>query len=190
MQIIFLFSDNVRILCLSCNIKRSKTTAKFSENSWNKRRSKHFQRCHLWHQCLYYYHFFLLLNRNGVPEKLYLDQSLYIAKKIASQCNLTAQIEPVQDKMPLTDTGARLLNKYWCQLITIDFFLVLYQPYYQSLIKQHQLMNQSKIYVWKIMNDCQLDPGWNIWYAVAGLKFLWGTIIQNVIWFWHKYRNC
>jgi hypothetical protein len=112
------------------------------------------------------------------------------SKKIASQCNLTAQIEPVQDKMPLTDTGARLLNKYWCQLITIDFFLVLYQPYYQSLIKQHQLMNQSKIYVWKIMNDCQLDPGWNIWYAVAGLKFLWGTIIQNVIWFWHKYRNC
>ena len=31
---------------------------------------------------------------------------------LSRQCNLTAQIEPVQDKMPLTDTGARLLNKY------------------------------------------------------------------------------
>jgi hypothetical protein len=33
--IFFIFNDSVRILCLSCNIKRSKTTAKLSENSWS-----------------------------------------------------------------------------------------------------------------------------------------------------------
>ena len=32
-QINFIFNDNVCILCLSCNIKKSKTTAKFSDNS-------------------------------------------------------------------------------------------------------------------------------------------------------------
>ena len=34
-QINFIFIDDVRILCLSCNIKRSKTTAKLPENSWS-----------------------------------------------------------------------------------------------------------------------------------------------------------
>jgi hypothetical protein len=58
----------VRILCLSWYIKRSKTTAKLSENSWYKRRSKRFQRRHLWRQPWYCYRFFLLLNRNQVPE--------------------------------------------------------------------------------------------------------------------------
>jgi len=38
----FIFNDNVRILCLSCNIKKSKTTAKLSEKSRNKRRSNRF----------------------------------------------------------------------------------------------------------------------------------------------------
>ena len=32
-QINVIFIDNVPILCLSCNIKKSKTTAKLSENS-------------------------------------------------------------------------------------------------------------------------------------------------------------
>jgi hypothetical protein len=45
-QIYFIFNYNVHILCLSCSIKRSKATAKLSENSWNKRRSKRFQRRH------------------------------------------------------------------------------------------------------------------------------------------------
>ena len=43
-QINFIFSDNIRILCLSCNIKRSKTTAKLSEKSRNNCRSKRCQR--------------------------------------------------------------------------------------------------------------------------------------------------
>jgi hypothetical protein len=90
-----------RYICFSCNIKRYKTTAKFSENSWNKRRSKFFKRRHLWCQRLYCYRFFLLLNRNQVPEMLYFGQWPYIAKKLSSQCNLTPQIEPVQDKTGL-----------------------------------------------------------------------------------------
>jgi hypothetical protein len=39
-----------------------------------------------------------LLNMNQVPEKLYLGQWLY-KKKLSNQCCLTAEIEPVQDKM-------------------------------------------------------------------------------------------
>jgi hypothetical protein len=34
----------------------------------------------------------------GVPEKLYFGQWQYKRKKLSSQCNLTAQIEQVQDK--------------------------------------------------------------------------------------------
>ena len=46
--------QRVPILCLSCNIKKSKkTTAKLSENNWNKRRSYRFQWCHMWRQRLW-----------------------------------------------------------------------------------------------------------------------------------------
>jgi hypothetical protein len=45
-QIKCIFNDNVRILCLSCNINKSKTTAKLSENSWNKCHSNCFQWSH------------------------------------------------------------------------------------------------------------------------------------------------
>ena len=72
----FIFNNNVRILCLSCNIKRSM----LSENSWNKHCFNRFQMHHLWRQCLYWYRFFLLLNRNQVPEKLYFSQWPYITK--------------------------------------------------------------------------------------------------------------
>jgi hypothetical protein len=51
-QINFIFNDNERTLCLSFNIKRSKTTVKLSENSWNKRSSNRFQWCHSWRQPL------------------------------------------------------------------------------------------------------------------------------------------
>ena len=64
--IIFIFNDNVRILWLSCNIKKSKTTAKLSENNWNKRRSNRFQWCHLRHN-----RFFLSFYVNQVSEMLY-----------------------------------------------------------------------------------------------------------------------
>ena len=35
-QINYIFTDNVRILCLSCNVKKSKTTGKLSRNCRNK----------------------------------------------------------------------------------------------------------------------------------------------------------
>ena len=59
------------ILCLSCNVKKSKTTVTLSENSWNKRRYNCFQWCSLWSQPLYCYRFFLSLYMNQVPEILY-----------------------------------------------------------------------------------------------------------------------
>ena len=80
-KINFMFNDNARILCLSYSTKKSKTITKLSENSWNKRRSKRFQRCNMWRQRLYCYHFFLLLDRKQVPEKLYFGQWPYITKQ-------------------------------------------------------------------------------------------------------------
>ena len=56
------------IFCLSCNIKKSKTPAKLSENNWSKGHSNCFQWCHLWHQHLHCYHFFLSLFMKQVPE--------------------------------------------------------------------------------------------------------------------------
>jgi hypothetical protein len=47
---------------------------------------------------LYCFCFLPSLNMNQVPEKLYLGQWLY-KKNLSNQCCLTAQIEPVQDKM-------------------------------------------------------------------------------------------
>ena len=44
-----------------------KTSAKLSENSWN----KSFRWPHLWRQRLYCYHFFLSLYMNQIPEMLY-----------------------------------------------------------------------------------------------------------------------
>ena len=37
LRIHFIFNDNVRIVCLSCNIRKFKTTDKLSEKSWKKR---------------------------------------------------------------------------------------------------------------------------------------------------------
>ena len=65
-----IFNDNVIILCLSCNIKKSKTTATLSENNWNKRRYNRVQWYQLSHQHLYCYRFFLSLYTNKVAEIL------------------------------------------------------------------------------------------------------------------------
>ena len=47
-------------------------------------------------------------------------------------------------------------------------------------------MNQSEIYVWKIMNDCQLEPGRNIWYAVAGL-LVWNFYGEQLFKMWFDF---
>ena len=70
-QINFIFKDNVRILCLSGQIKKSKITAKVSKNSWNKIRSNRFHWCHLWRQRVYCYRFLISFYINRVPEMLY-----------------------------------------------------------------------------------------------------------------------
>jgi hypothetical protein len=70
-RINFIFTENVRIFCLSYNVKNSKTTAKVSENCWNKCRSIHCQWYPLGSSHLYCYRFLRALNMNQVPEKLY-----------------------------------------------------------------------------------------------------------------------
>ena len=57
MQIHFIFSDNVCILCLSCNVKQLKTTVNLCNKSRNKNRSHRLWWCPLWSSCLYYYRF-------------------------------------------------------------------------------------------------------------------------------------
>jgi hypothetical protein len=47
-QINLISTDNELILCLSCNVKKSRTTVKLSENNWNKSRFNLFQWCPLW----------------------------------------------------------------------------------------------------------------------------------------------
>ena len=68
--ILYLKKIYVYFLCLSCNIKKSKATAKLSENSWKKRRSDRVHWCHLWRQHLYRYSFFLSFYMNQIPEIL------------------------------------------------------------------------------------------------------------------------
>ena len=71
-HILILYLTTLYLYCGYPAISKSpKTHAKLSENIWNKRRSNHFQWCHLWRQRLYCYHFFLLLYMNNVPEMLY-----------------------------------------------------------------------------------------------------------------------
>ena len=54
--------------CVFCYVKKSKTTAKLSENSWNKCHFNHFQWCPLWSQSLYSYPFLPSLYMNQVSE--------------------------------------------------------------------------------------------------------------------------
>ena len=133
MQINFIFNDNVRIFYLSCNIKKSKTTAKLSEKSWNKRCSKRFQMRHLWRQRLYGCHFFLLLNRNRVPEKLYFGQwpcitniypvnAIFLLKQ--NQCRIKSNIVAVSFVVGCTQCTWRQPStccNYWKNFITWNY---------------------------------------------------------------------
>ena len=83
-QINVIFTDHVRILCLSCKVKKSKTTANLPENIRNKRYSNRLPWCHLSRSHLYWYSFFSLLNMNQVAEKLYFGEWSYTAKSIQS----------------------------------------------------------------------------------------------------------
>ena len=94
----FIFSDNVRLLCLSCKIKRSKTTAKLSKNNWNKRRSKRFQRELSVTSALTLLPFLYVAKQESSTRKVILWSVTVYSKQLSSQCNLTAQIEPMRDK--------------------------------------------------------------------------------------------
>jgi hypothetical protein len=68
--IVYIFENDIQSY-IQILQKKSYQRGKFSENSWNKRRSNCFQWCRLWRQRLYCYRFFLSLYMNQVPEMLY-----------------------------------------------------------------------------------------------------------------------
>ena len=86
--------DNV--LYLSCNVKKPKATGKLSKKNRTNVALIAFDAVHHEVPSLKYsYRFLPSRIRNQVSEKLYLGQW---QKRICSQCNLTAQTEPVQRK--------------------------------------------------------------------------------------------
>ena len=67
-QINLIYSDIICIMCVSCNVKKSKTTAvKLSTKNRNNRRSYRFQLCPLQRPCVWCYRFCLCLYMNKVP---------------------------------------------------------------------------------------------------------------------------
>lgn len=61
------------MLCLSCNVKNTKTPAIVSEKSRNKCDSNHFQQCPPSHPRLYCYRYLVALHEPGT-KNLYFDQ--------------------------------------------------------------------------------------------------------------------
>ena len=96
-QMNLIFPDNVHILCLSCNIKKPKTTAKLSKESRNKHRS-----CCVFCE-IRAYTVTVSYRRSTWSTRNCLSWSVTVYNKhLSSQCNLIAQIEPMQAKSLLS----------------------------------------------------------------------------------------
>ena len=80
------------VFILQCQKVLKKQPTKLYEKSRFKRRSHHFQWCPLSRPCLYSCRFFYV----DLYQRIYI---LVYYKQISSQCNLTTQIEPVQNKV-------------------------------------------------------------------------------------------
>ena len=94
----FIFSDNVRILCLSCNVRQLKTTAKLSKKSKNKCCFNPFLFVSSVTSALLLFPI-LTVAPHGSGTRKTISWSLTVHNKhLYSEYNFTAQIEPVQDK--------------------------------------------------------------------------------------------
>ena len=89
----FIFSDIVHILCSPCNVKKPKTTGNLSKKAETNAVQTVFDNV-LYHVCAL---LTVALHESGTRKILSLSVTIY-NKKLSSQCNMTAQIEPVQDK--------------------------------------------------------------------------------------------
>ena len=93
-----IFSNNDRILCLSCNVIKPKTTAKLSKKSRNKLRSNNlFIVSSVKSALILLLLFIVAQHESGTRKTIFWSVTVY-NKNLSSQCNLTAQIKPVQDK--------------------------------------------------------------------------------------------
>jgi len=95
----FIFLDNVCISYLSCNVKEPQklTTAKLSIKSINKRRSNLFFGVLCEVHAYTVTDFTVAQHESGTRQTITLTVTVYNTQ-LSSQCNLTAQIAPVQDK--------------------------------------------------------------------------------------------
>ena len=99
-QMNYIFSDNVRILCLFCNAK--KKARKNCQIVWKEQKHPSFSSVLIMpsvKSALILLPFLVVALYESGTRKLYLGQWPYW--KIFSQCNLTAQIEQVQDRSNL-----------------------------------------------------------------------------------------
>ena len=139
----FIFYDNVRILCLSCNMEKSKPPTQFFRNKWNKRCSYRFQWCQLWCQHLYCYHFFLSLYMNQVPEMVYLVHDLITLKFIwpfwPPLLGLCLNITQLEDKFRL---------RHDCFYISL---LIIQRPTYTVSAQRSMGDNDDQADIEKIM---------------------------------------
>ena len=95
-QLNFTFSSNVRILCLSCNVKNSKTTAKLSKRSRSKRRCNRFLMVSSEKYVLLLFLAFAL-QESGTRKAISWSVAVY-KKQVSSPCNLISQTEQMHDK--------------------------------------------------------------------------------------------
>jgi hypothetical protein len=96
--------DNVNIYCAYPEKKMSKSSKQLLKCLKRTKESAvliSFLWYPLWCLCLYCYRFLPSLNRNLVPEKIYLGQWPNTTKIYPVKSNLAAQIKPVQDKNDL-----------------------------------------------------------------------------------------
>ena len=94
----FIFSDNVHILCLSCNVRQLKTTVKLSKQSRNKCCFNHFLFVSSVTSAFLLFPI-LTVAQHGSGTRKTTSWSMTVHNKhLYSEYNFTAQIEPVQDK--------------------------------------------------------------------------------------------
>ena len=103
-QMNFIFSDNAHILYLSCNVKKqTKTNAKLSKKSRNKRHSSFslfLMMSSVKSSALVLFPFLTITQHESHTRKIYISWSVKVySKHLSSRCNFAAQIKPVQDKI-------------------------------------------------------------------------------------------
>ena len=95
----FIFTDNVHISCLSYNVKKStkKPPSKLSENEKKQVFLSYSMVFSITFMLILLLFLTVTLHESGTSKAIFWSKTIY-NKNLSSQCNLIAQIKPVQDK--------------------------------------------------------------------------------------------